>query len=250
MRPKSVVDETLTVPEKTFYRWEEQPRIKTYKARNLLQNRIRNSSGKTYETYYLTLATLDKAWEKHGFDDLSTKKLKELLIAAARQVGWHKAHETPRYKHPVQPEDPNLRTCTSCHQTKPLSQFTRRPSASRAKAYGWKPDTAITLGHKKCNYCASIKRNTLSAQITSPTVAHLRREISEKLQVTRKMYPCAYRDRKYELLIECRTRVEDYLARGVRGPDRWHMMLTKEEKQELESLYNRVAWTRRKPEVF
>ena len=59
-----------------------------------------------------------------------------------------------------------------------------------------------------------------------------------------------YRDRKIELLEAARLRVEDYLRRGVRGPDEWHMMLTKPEKNELESLHRRVHWTRRVPAVF
>ena len=249
-RPKSTPDYSQTVPERNFYTWESEATIKTYKARNMLQNRIRNSSGKTYEAFYKTLEALDKAWQKHGFTELSTKKLKALLVAAAQDVGWYKSNEYHQYKRPEQPDDPNMRACISCYEVKPLSHFTRKPSKALARKYGWREDTTIQTPHTKCNVCASVKRNSLAAKLTSPTIAKLRQQITEKLQVARKMPDCLYREKKIELLLRCRLQVEDYLERKVRGPDSWEMMLSKQEKEELEALHRRVHWTRRVPAVF
>jgi len=249
-RGKITTDYSLTVPERTFYTWEETERIKTYKARNMLQNRIRNSKEKAKDAYSLTLTAIDKAWSKHGFTDLTTKKLKEILVAAAKDVGWYRTEKVYVQCKPKQPDDPNLKTCPTCLETKPLSHFTRKPSKQLARKYGWREDTTIKTLHIKCNVCASIKRNSLAAKITTPTIAALRQQITEKLQVTRKMPDSLYRERKIELLLQCRLKVEDYLARGVRGPDRWEMMLSKDERNELETLHRRVHWLRRVPAVF
>jgi len=249
-RPTLLPDDSLTVPEKTTYVWESTANFTRAKARQLLQDRINHTTGQAKETYRVSLETLDKAWAKHGFSHISSNKLKAILTASAKHVGWYTAHVAPKNNRPPQPDDPTLRTCTACQQTKPKAQFTRKPSKNRATAYGWKPDTAIEITHPKCNLCASIKRKNIGTKRSTPSIARLRREISTKLQITRKMEDSEYRERKMELLGECRTRLENYLIRGVRAPDAWHMMLTKEERSELEALYDRVVWPRRKPEVF
>jgi hypothetical protein len=249
-RPTLTLDDSLTVPEKTTYVWESTPNFTRAKARHILHDRINHTAGQAKETYMLALETLDKAWSKHGFSHISSNKLKNILTAAAKHVGWYDGHIPPKNNRPAQPSDPTLRTCTACKQTKPKAQFTRKPSKNRAIAYGWKPETSIEITHPKCNLCASIKRKNIATKRSTPTVARLRREISNKMQIVRKMEDSEYRERKYELLIECRTRLENYLIRGVRAPDAWHMMLTKEERSELEALYHRVVWPRRKPEVF
>jgi len=248
--PNNLANDKPTVPETRFYKWEEQPRIRVSKARQMLQNRIAHTTGKALQAYTKTLETLNAAWQKHGFDDLTTEKLKSILIAVAKDLDWHHENHAPDFRKPAQPDDPNLKTCPTCKQTKPKSQFTRLPSPKKAKQYGWREDTRIKTPHEQCNYCASPKRKSIAPKITTPTIAKLRQQISEKLQVARRMEESQYRDRKIELLEAARLRVEDYLRRGVRGPDEWHMMLTKPEKNELESLHRRVHWPRRVPAVF
>ena len=248
--PNNLADYKPTVPETRFYKWEEQPRIRVSKARQMLQNRIAHTTGKALQAYTDTLAALNTAWQKHGFDDLSTEKLKNLLIAAAKDLDWYHTNHAPDFRKPERPADPMLKTCPTCKQTKPKSHFTRVPSPKRAQQYGWREDTRIQTPHEKCNYCASPKRNSIAPKITTPTIAKLRQQITEKLQVARRMEESLYKDRKIELLMRSRLKVEDYLRRGVRGPDSWEMMLTKPEREELETLHRRVHWTRRTPAVF
>ena len=126
----------------------------------------------------------------------------------------------------------------------------RKVSPKRARQYGWREDSQIRIAHEQCNYCASPKRKSIAPKRTTPTISNLRHQINEKLKATKRMEDSTYKKRKIELLEECRWRLRDFLDRGVRGPDEWHSMLTKEERSDLEALYLRVFWSRRKPDVF
>lgn len=248
--PTKNEDYKPTVPETKYYKWEEQEEITIGKLRALLSTRIAAYDGEARETHEKTLTAIENLWAKRGFDKLPTKKLKALLIAAARDTGWYrKATAQPSTK-PKQPDDPTLKTCPTCKETKPRTHFVRKVSAARAKQYKWRENSEIRIAHEQCNYCASPKRQSLSPKRTTPSISKLRKQINETAKVTRRMADSAYKERKLELLEECRWKLKDYLTRKVRGPDEWHMMLTKEEREELEALHLRVFWSRRKPSVF
>lgn len=248
--PKNIEDFKQTVPEMTNYKWEAEGKLSLSKARQLLKNRIAHTHGTAQQVYTNTLTALEGAWQKHGFDTVPTQKLKKLLIAAAKDLNWHHTNHAPHYRKPEQPADPTLKTCSTCNQTKPKSHFMRSPTTRRARQYGWREDTRIKIPHERCNYCASPKRKNLKTKYTTPSIAKLRKQINETLKVARRMQDSAYKELKIKLLESCRERVCDYLLRGVRGPDEWHMMLNKEERTELEALHRRVHWNRRTPAVF
>lgn len=243
-------DDRYTVPERRFYKWEEVEEMTTSQVRVMLKNRMTMCKGPALEAYEKVLDAFDTLWSRRGFDTFPTKKLKTLLIAAAHDVGWYQKPVTKTHTKPKQPDDPNLKTCPTCKQTKPKTHFVRRVTPRRALQYGWREDSQIQIAHEKCNYCASPKRKSISPKRTTPTISNLRHQITETAKVTRRMADSPYKKRKLELLEDCRLRLEDYLERGVRGPDEWHSMLTKDERKELEALYHRVDWSRRKPSVF
>ena len=243
-------DVRVTVPEGKFYKWEEVESMRMPDIRVLLKMRINLYQGKAREAHEKALDALEKLWAKRGFDSFPTAKLKALLIAAAQDVGWYKTKPVLTKHKPKQPADPNLKTCPTCLETKPKSHFIRRVSAKRAKQYGWREDSRIMIGHERCNYCASPKRVSLTPKRTTPSIAALRNQIKEKLKVAKRMEDSEYKTKKIELLERCREGLSGYLERGVRGPDRWEMMLSKEERTELEALHRRVHWTRRVPAVF
>lgn len=249
-QPNIYEDPRLTVPETRFYKWEEVPHLRMPEIRVLFKMRINAYSGKSKEAHEMVLDRLENLWSKRGFDSFPTDRLKAMLVAAAKDLGWHHTNHAPHYRKPEQPADPTLKTCPTCGETKPKSHFMRVPSPKRAQQYGWREDTRIKIPHERCNYCASPKRKAIKTKHTSPTIAKLRKQINETLKVARRMQESPYRDKKIEVLESCRERVCDYLIRGVRGPDEWHMMLSKEERTELETLHRRVHWTRRTPAVF
>jgi hypothetical protein len=248
------MDETdntpVSFPETRFYRWEEVQELTMGAARSLLYNRVYFAAGKPKEAWSLTSEWLEALWNRKGFDVVPTKKLKKLLIAAAHEVGWYPVKQIPRKKKPPLPDDPTLKTCPTCNETKPRTQFVRRVSSKRALQYGWNTHSQIRIAHERCNYCASPKRKSILGKRTTPSIAKVRKQINDRLKVTRCMADSPYRTRKLQLLGACQLKVKDYLVRKVRGPDEWHMMLTKEERQELETLYLRVDWKKRKPDVF
>lgn len=250
IEPNIYEDSRPTVPETRFYKWEEVPNLRMPEIRVLFKMRINAYSGKSKEAHSMVLDRLETLWSKRGFDSFPTERLKAMLVAAAKDLGWHHTNHAPDYRKPAQPDDPNLKTCPTCGETKPKSHFMRIPSARRARQYGWREDTRIKTPHERCNYCASPKRNSIAPKNTTPTIAKLRKQINEKIKVAKRMEDSAYKELKIKLLEQCRERVCDYLIRGVRGPDSWEMMLSKQEKEELEALHRRVHWTRRTPAVF
>lgn len=238
------------VPETKFYKWEEQGTLRTPQVRTLLAVRIHAADGASREAYVKVREAFDTLWRKKGFDTFPTKKLKAMLIAAARDVGWVVRPIDRRPNKPKQPADPNLRTCPTCRETKPKEQFIRKVSPGKIRQFKLREDSTRTTVYEQCNYCASPKRKSLTPKRTTPSVAKLRKQITHKLMLTRRLYACEFRELKIKLLEECRWRLKDYLARGVRAPDEWYMLLTKEEDYNLEAAYLRAVFPRRKPDVF
>jgi hypothetical protein len=243
-------DTKFAVPEIKFYKWEEQSEMRTAEVRALLSTRAAYYTGEAQEAYQRVLQAFDTLWSKRGFDTFPTNKLKAMLVAAAHDVGWYRKGVVYMQAKPKQPDDPNLKTCPTCRETKPRTHFVRKVSPKRARQYGWREDSQIRIAHEQCNYCASPKRKSIAPKRTTPTIANLRHQLNEKLKTTKRMEDSPYKKRKIELLEDCRWRLRDFLDRGVRGPDEWHSMLTKEERNELETLHLRVFWSRRKPDVF
>jgi len=239
-----------TVPETKFYKWEEEQTLRTSQVRTLLAVRINATDGVSREAYVKVRSAFDALWQKRGFDTFPTAKLKAMLIAAARDVGWVVRPVDRRPNKPKQPADPNFRTCPTCRETKPKELFTRQVSEGKIRQFKLRPDSKRTTVYEQCNYCASPKRKNLTPKRTTPSVAKLRKQIAQKIKLTRRLYDCEFRDLKIILLEECRWRLKDYLARGVRAPDEWHMMLTREEGDALEEAYLRAVFSRRKPKVF
>lgn len=243
-------DDKVTVPEVKFYKWEGVKEMTTSEVRALLSTRAKTYEGKAREVHAKVLEAFNNLWAKQGFDYFPTNRLKAMLVAAAQDVGWYRTAKIYMQHKPKQPADSNFKTCPTCLETKPKAQFTRKVSAKRAKQYGWREDSRIRIPHEQCNYCASPKRVSIAPKRTTPSIAKLRNQIKETLKVARRMNDSAYKELKIKLLEQCRERLSDYLTRGVRGPDSWEMMLSKEERNELESLHRRVHWTRRVPAVF
>jgi len=246
------MDETnlSVVPEGKFYKWEEQSEMKTSHVRALLSVRINASEGVPREAYLKVRHTFDELWRKKGFDTFPTKRLKAMLIAAARDVGWITKPVDRRPNKPKQPDDPNFRTCPTCRETKPKAQFTRKVTPAKIRQYKLRQDSLRTTVYEQCNYCASPKRKSISPKRTTPSIAALRKQINLKIKLTRRLPDSEYRDQKIYYLQECRWRLKDYLARGVRGPDAWYMMLTEEEQDILYEKYLKAVFNRRKPDVF
>ena len=238
------------VPETKFYKWEGQETLKTSQVRTLLAVRINAVDGMPREAYVKVREAFDTLWSKKGFDTFPTKKLKAMLIAAARDVGWVVRPIDRRPNKPKQPADPNFRTCPTCRETKPKEFFTRVVSQGKIRQFKLREDSKRTTVYEQCNYCASPKRKSIAPKRTTPSVAKLRKQITHKLMLTRRLYDCEFRDLKIRLLEECRWRLKDYLARGVRAPDEWYMLLTQEEDYTLEEAYLRAVFPRRKPDVF
>lgn len=245
------MSDTLTKPEKRFYAWEKVPSYTYAKAQNILVHGYACNTGECQKAYQLALETLRKAWEKHGFERVTSKKLKTLLIAAAQTVGWY--GPPPREKVPQvqQPDDPTLRTCISCKQTKPKELFTRRASEAKARCYGWREDTEIKVLHRTCNVCANPKKKKLRTPRTNPSASKLRVQMRGKLQRAKKAWNSDFMLRKIELIEIARLRLtNEYVLASKPAPQSWEQLLTKEERDELRKLHSYVAYQTCPFEVF
>jgi hypothetical protein len=161
-----------TYPEKHTFSWEEKPRLTMTQALLTFANgRRQRGSEQRKASYIAVIHALEHIQHEHDPETISTTKLKELLIAAAREQGWYaqdmKALRASQPRLPFAP--PGTKACRKCREVKPADDFKVPASPARARSYGWKEDTTQkAMSHlctpcRKANHQAQARRNARSS---------------------------------------------------------------------------------------
>lgn len=160
---------TPTFPEQNTFSWEEKPRWPLWLGVEMFRKQSRTGSNfPRRRAYDAVVKALEQAEHEHGIDTVTSKKLKQLLIAAAQEHGWYPADR----KKMAQPPDPHVPTgfkyCRKCKQIKRKDYFLAPVSPAKARAYGWREATTQKHLHHLCANCrhARTKKTTERTKYT------------------------------------------------------------------------------------
>lgn len=103
--------------------------------------------------YIAAHAVLEAIDHEHNPLNISTKKLKQILIVAAQEHGWY-AQDMGALRVPMPKDVPiGMKCCRKCREIKPADEFNATPTPERIKRYGWKPDTTQKVRSHLCTPC-------------------------------------------------------------------------------------------------
>jgi hypothetical protein len=144
-----------TYPETTTFRWEGDTRYLVTQAVAFLDDMAAQGGSKARQAACRAAARaledISAAKDKPHF---TGDQMKLVLVAAAQEHGWweRKKREMPDLTAPE-----GMKVCFRCTETKPIADFEVSPSATKARAYGWKPDTTQKIVGPLCPSCRKAK---------------------------------------------------------------------------------------------
>ena len=163
---------TLTFPEKNTFSWEEKPRwplwlgVEMFRKQSLTGRNLPRR-----KAYDAVVKALEQAEHEHGIETVTSKKLKQLLIAAAQEHGWYATNK----KALAQPPDPyvpaGFKYCRKCREIKEKDDFLAPVSPAKARMYGWSENTTQKHLHHLCSVCRHAL-NKKKAQSKRYTLIH------------------------------------------------------------------------------
>lgn len=144
-----------TYPETATFRWEGDTRYLVTQAVEFLDGMAAQGGSKARQAACRAAArALEQISDERDRAHFTGDQMKQVLIAAAQDHGWweRKKREMPDLTAPE-----GMKVCFRCTQTKPIKEFEVSPSAAKAKAYGWKPDTTQKIVGPLCPSCRKAK---------------------------------------------------------------------------------------------
>jgi hypothetical protein len=144
-----------TYPETTTFRWEGDQRYLVTQAVEFLDDMAAQGGSKARQAACRAAArALEEISETKDKPHFTGDQMKLLLVAAAQEHGWweRKKREMPDLTAPE-----GMKVCFRCTKTHLVKEFEVKPSAAKARSYGWKPDTTQKIVGPLCSVCRKAK---------------------------------------------------------------------------------------------
>lgn len=166
-----------TYPEQHTFNWEEKERLPLFLAIEMFKKYAKSGTSVPRRMAYTSAVdVLEDVQHIHDPGTISTRKLKQILIAAAQEHGWYPL-DRAKIKQLPDPHVPEgMKYCRKCKEAHPKASFMSVPSAAKARSYGWKEDTAQKIVSHLCSSCRKAnqqrrarverKKNVLRHQFT------------------------------------------------------------------------------------
>ena len=146
----------LTYPEQHTFNWEEKERLPMFLAIEIFKKQAKSGTSVPRRmTYSVAVQALEDIQHQHDPSTISTKKLKELLIAAAQEHGWYPLDRSQIKQKPDPLVPDGMKYCRKCKEVYPKDSFVAVVSAAKAAHYGWPQDTNRTHLAHLCKQCRS-----------------------------------------------------------------------------------------------
>lgn len=143
----------ITYPESTTFKWEAA--TFTYEDAVFLMDGFAKQGGSDpRRKSYIRAMQLVREADSDDMDStaITGAALKQILIQAAREVGWWDVSKDRTFTTPP-PAAAGEKTCYVCKGAKPVEEFMVAPNPAQIKRYGWKPDTQKKVLNPVCSTC-------------------------------------------------------------------------------------------------
>lgn len=250
-----------TYPENRTYGWEafgaipvpisgRVPTTWTKLALNAYRAAKNQRQRSTWKDVLDALSDIECEYDIH---ELTAKKFKQLLIAAAKQNQWMKRQSARTGFTAFVDGQPDMRRCYKCLQVKPRGDFRAVSTEAKKSVYKQSTEERTYYTHTLCSTCRAEKRTASCRKPRALKGVPLMPHTLEKAKLLRARMSVLYgrsslarkRDADeldqatqfHKLRLLCidraRSALDGLLLSGGEVPDDWRFLLSKEDRQKL-----------------